>query len=202
MIRIILYTFFFSFFMGNTFVIQAQKKKKKADNQLVLVTPYELLFKGKAVHTQKGLMTIHNVKGQVLVEFPLRLLDKVMRLTSSIENISDNGEGIVGEFGGTSLPVHFIKIDSTLQARLSLIGKPITSEHEKNISQALLVSNKGGAFKTFKILAYTPDSSAVVINMSDFFMEHSYYTNPFPNHAANAMYGLVKRDHKFQEDHV
>ena len=202
MIRIILYTFFFSFFMGNTFVIQAQKKKKKADNQLVLVTPYELLFKGKAVHTQKGLMTIHNVKGQVLVEFPLRLLDKDMLLTSSIENISDNGEGIVGEFGGTSLPVHFIKIDSTLQARLSLIGKPITSEHEKNISQALLVSNKGGAFKTFKILAYTPDSSAVVINMSDFFMEHSYYTNPFPNHAANAMYGLVKRDHKFQEDHV
>lgn len=126
MIRIILYTFFFSFFMGNTFVIQAQKKKKKADNQLVLVTPYELLFKGKAVHTQKGLMTIHNVKGQVLVEFPLRLLDKDMLLTSSIENISDNGEGIVGEFGGTSLPVHFIKIDSTLQARLSLIGKPIT----------------------------------------------------------------------------
>lgn len=49
-------------------------------------------------------MTIHKVGDKVLVEYPLNLLGKEMLLVSSIEDISDNGEGVVGQFGGTRFP--------------------------------------------------------------------------------------------------
>lgn len=62
------------------------------------MTAYQKLFKGKQVKTARGLMTVHKIGDKVLVEFPIRLLGKDMMLTSSIENISDNGEGVVGQF--------------------------------------------------------------------------------------------------------
>lgn len=49
-------------------------------------------------------MTVHKIGDKVLVEFPIKLLGKDMMLTSSIENISDNGEGVVGQFAGYGLP--------------------------------------------------------------------------------------------------
>ena len=55
------------------------------------MTAYQKLFKGKQVKTAHGLMTVHKIRDKVLVEFPIKLLGKDMMLTSSIENISDNG---------------------------------------------------------------------------------------------------------------
>ena len=49
---------------------------------------------------------MHRTKDKVLVEFPVRLLEKEMLLASSIINISDNGEGVVGQF--TSPEVMFV----------------------------------------------------------------------------------------------
>ena len=50
-----------------------------------------------------------------------------MMLTSSIEDISDNGEGVVGQFAGYGLPFRFTRLDSTLQARIFLIDKPLNN---------------------------------------------------------------------------
>ena len=36
--------------------------------------------------------------------------------------------------------------------------------------------------------------------MTSLFLEDSYYSSPFPGYAANSLYGLVTREHEFDEE--
>ena len=123
-----------------------------------------------------------------------------MMLTSSIENISDNGEGVVGQFAGYGLPFCFTRLDSTLQARIFLIDKPLNNSLETNWNEAIERSNAGGVYGTFKIKAYTPDSSAVVVDMTPLFMEYSPYTTPFTAIGGNSFFGLISREHEYKKE--
>ena len=62
-------------------VVQAKpsKKSKKAKIEQPAPKPlsdYEKLFKGKKCHTETGLITLHDVEGRLLVEFPLSLMGR------------------------------------------------------------------------------------------------------------------------------
>ena len=196
--RNILYICFLSFFLFG-WGVQGQAKKKDKEKKETL-TAYQKLFKGKQVKTARGLMTVHKIGDKVLVEFPIRLLGKDMMLTSSIENISDNGEGVVGQFAGYGLPFCFTRLDSTLQARIFLIDKPLNNSLETNWNESIERSNAGGVYGTFKIKAYTPDSSAVVVDMTPLFMEYSPYTTPFTAIGGNSFFGLISREHEYKKE--
>lgn len=196
--RNILYICFLSFFLFG-WGVQGQAKKKNKEKKETL-TAYQKLFKGKQVKTARGLMTVHKIGDKVLVEFPIRLLGKDMMLTSSIENISDNGEGVVGQFAGYGLPFCFTRLDSTLQARIFLIDKPLNNSLETNWNESIERSNAGGVYGTFKIKAYTPDSSAVVVDMTPLFMEYSPYTTPFTAIGGNSFFGLISREHEYKKE--
>ena len=196
--RNILYICFLSFFLFG-WGVQGQAKKKNKEKKETL-TAYQKLFKGKQVKTAHGLMTVHKIGDKVLVEFPIRLLGKDMMLTSSIENISDNGEGVVGQFAGYGLPFCFTRLDSTLQARIFLIDKPLNNSLETNWNESIERSNAGGVYGTFKIKAYTPDSSAVVVDMTPLFMEYSPYTTPFTAIGGNSFFGLISREHEYKKE--
>ena len=196
--RNILYICFLSFFLFG-WGVQGQAKKKNKEKKETL-TAYQKLFKGKQVKTAHGLMTVHKIGDKVLVEFPIRLLGKDMMLTSSIENISDNGEGVVGQFAGYGLPFCFTRLDSTLQARIFLIDKPLNNSLETNWNEAIERSNAGGVYGTFKIKAYTPDSTAVVVDMTPLFMEYSPYTTPFTAIGGNSFFGLISREHEYKKE--
>lgn len=178
-----------------------RKKKDAKEEKKEVVTPYQKLFKDKKVETAKGeAMTIHKVGDKIYVEFPLNLLERDMLLTSSIVSTSDGGEGYAGQFGGRDVRLQFTRQDSTIQARMFLLSKPMNTGNDPGVEQALGYSNMPGIFKSFKILAYTPDSSAVVLDMKKLFFESSTYTKPFPTDAANAYYGFVSRSHRLQSD--
>ena len=196
--RNILYICFLSFFLFG-WGVQGQAKKKDKEKKETL-TAYQKLFKGKQVKTAHGLMTVHKIGDKVLVEFPIKLLGKDMMLTSSIENISDNGEGVVGQFAGYGLPFCFTRLDSTLQARIFLIDKPLNNSLETNWNEAIELSNAGGVYGTFKIKAYTPDSTAVVVDMTPLFMEYSPYTTPFTAIGGNSFFGLISREHEYKKE--
>ena len=196
--RNMLYICFLSFFLFG-WGVQGQAKKKDKEKKETL-TAYQKLIKGKQVKTAHGLMTVHKIGDKVLVEFPIRLLGKDMMLTSSIENISDNGEGVVGQFAGYGLPFCFTRLDSTLQARIFLIDKPLNNSLETNWNEAIERSNAGGVYGTFKIKAYTPDSSAVVVDMTPLFMEYSPYTTPFTAIGGNSFFGLISREHEYKKE--
>ena len=190
---------FFVLFMGISTEASAAKRKKTKEAKKT-ETAYEKLFKGKQVHTSKGLMTVHVMEGNVFVEFPLSLLGKDMLLTSSIQKTSDHGEGVVGQFAGKPLHVVFTKNDSILEARFVLMDRLMNRTGEQSVEEAIEEANTGGIYKSFKIVALTPDSSAMVVDMTSLFLEDSYYTLPFPEYAANSRYGLVRREHEFEEE--
>ena len=175
------------------------KKKKKEEKKEVL-TPYQKLFKGKKVQTAHGLMTIHKVGDKIYVEFPTALLGRDMLLVSSIENISDGGEGMPGQLGGSDVRLQFEMIDSTIVARMPLLSKPVNSSNDGQISGAINEAHNPGIFKSFKVLACTPDSNALVIDMKGLFLEGSSFTKPFPKASANGYYGFVSRSYSLQDD--
>lgn len=175
-------------------------KKKKKEEKIEVLTPYQKLFKDKKVQTAHGLMTIHKVDGKVYVEFPVALLGREMLFASSIENISDGGEGAPGQLGGIDVRFRFEMIDSTIVARMPLLSKPVNSSGDADIARALNYAHNPGIFKSFKVLACTPDSSALVVDMKGLFMEGSAFTKPFPSTSANGYYGFVTRDHSLQTE--
>lgn len=186
----------------------AQRRGKEKQQQSPLkekATPeqaYDQLFRGKQVITSRGgLMTVHAVKDwgkeQVYVEFPCRLLERDFMLTSAIHEISDIGEGIVGQLNGY-LYLTFSLQDSSLLVRMKREPLPLNDSGEKNIGEALRVVSRPGIWQTMKILAYTPDSSAVVVDMTKLFMDHTEYSSPFDAVGSNAMGGYNQRSYKLR----
>lgn len=182
--------------VGNQEAWARKKKKTTAGTAKVEQTPYQKLFQGKQVTTSKGLMTVHMIEGKAYVEFPLSLLERDLLYTTSIQSISDNGEGIVGQFSDDVCVCRFTKEDSLICARLAIVNEPVNNSGDSKLSVAIGKSSMPGIFSSFKIEAYTPDSSAVVIEMSKFFVEHIAYASPFPGMAGNSMLGFVHRVHK------
>lgn len=178
----------------------AQRKKKETSATKKVSTPYEKLFKGKKYNTADGgLMTLRLMNGKVYAELPLNLLGKDMMFTSSIQEISDNGEGVVGQFAGIPLLLRFVKQDSVVQVR-TMIGNGFVDNIRGNMKSAVMEANAGGIYKLFKVLAVTPDSSAVVLDLTNLYLENSNYTNPFSAYAGNSMFGYVRRVHKFKKE--
>lgn len=142
---------------------------------------------------------MHRTKDKVLVEFPVRLLEKEMLLASSIINISDNGEGVVGQFTSPEVMFRFVRNGKKLEARM-MTNQPLMREEtgKEGVASSLLKSASGGVYKSFKIEAFAKDSSSVLVNLAPLFLEHSDYSNPFSSYAPNSMYGMVTR--KFRCD--
>lgn len=175
-------------------------KKKKKEEKKETLTPYQKLFKNKKVQTAHGLMTVHKVGDKIYVEFPVAMLGCELLFTSSIENTSDPGEGVPGQLGGTDVRLQFEMVDSTIVARMPLLSKPVNTSGDAYIARALNHSHNPGIFKSFKVLACTPDSSALVVDMKSLFMEDSKFTKPFPANSANSYFGFVSRDHSLERD--
>lgn len=175
-------------------------KKKKKEEKKETLTPYQKLFKNKKVQTAHGLMTIHKVDDKIYVEFPIAMLGREMLFASSIENTSDGGEGAPGQIGSSDVRFRFELVDSTLVARMPLLSKPVNSGENGNIAKALDNAHNPGIFKSFKVLAYTPDSTALVVNMKKLFFEGSAFTKPFPKTSANGYYGFVSREHSLEDE--
>ena len=182
------------------FTVQdACARKKKEKSAKTEIKGYENHLKDCVASDSTGLMIMHRTKDKVLVEFPVRLLEKEMLLASSIINISDNGEGVVGQFTSPEVMFRFVRNGKKLEARM-MTNQPLMREEtgKEGVASSLLKSASGGVYKSFKIEAFAKDSSSVLVNLAPLFLEHSDYSNPFSSYSPNSMYGLVTR--KFRCD--
>ena len=182
------------------FTVQdACARKKKEKSAKTEIKGYENHLKDCVASDSTGLMIMHRTKDKVLVEFPVRLLEKEMLLASSIINISDNGEGVVGQFTSPEVMFRFVRNGKKLEARM-MTNQPLMREEtgKEGVASSLLKSASGGVYKSFKIEAFAKDSSSVLVSLAPLFLEHSDYSNPFSSYAPNSMYGMVTR--KFRCD--
>ena len=93
------------------------KKKKKAETTEAKKSDYDKLFTKKH-ETAEGLFTLHRIEGKLYFEMPIKLMGHDMLIGSTVTNISDNGNAIVGSKPQAPLHVQFTMDKTHVQLRL------------------------------------------------------------------------------------
>lgn len=189
--------------LGLTLTVDARKRKKTATSskQEQKETKYQKLFKDKACETVPGMITLHKMDGKVYFELPVTMLDKEMLLGSTVSEITDNRFAIVGEKPREPLHVVFTRADSLINLRTvtsNFISK------DANIEQRIKESTVPAILRNFKILAFSPDSANVVIDMTDFLLSDNDDIGPFNPYAPATGYGRawIEKEYKAADSQI
>lgn len=168
-------------------------KTEKADSTAKKETEYDKLFKKKH-EVAKGLITLHQIDGKVYFEFPVGLFNKEMLIGSTVTNISDNGNAVVGS--KPTEPLHIIFTRNKTHVQLREVNTDYISGN-KQIDEALRKSTLEAILMNEKIAAYNTDSTAIVFDMTSFFLDDNKKMSPFDR---NSLYGQFKRDENYKAD--
>ena len=171
------------FSYGQSKVRWFNRKKAKAKTEEVKApekpkeTPYQKLLKNPKKES-KGLINMYFVKDKLYFEVPFDLMGKGMLLGSTISQLSDNNSSYVGVKPTSPIFVEFTRVDSTLQLR-RIVKNNIASETDANIVNALDKNSIGAIMELFKVKAYNPDTTAAVIDVTNFFLKDIKEMSPF-----------------------
>ena len=179
---------------------QAQlfKRKRQPENtekqdSIPKKSKYEEFFK-EPHETVAGMFTLHLMKEKLYFEVPLELFGREMLIGSTISQISDNNNAIVGSKPTDPLHVVFTRNETHVQLR-EIRNVYQTSDH--GIDVALQASNIAAILKNAKIETFNEDSTAIVFEMTDFFVSDNKKMSPFDR---NSNYGAYKRTESFKSD--
>lgn len=180
----------------------SKKRKKKAQTEQTAAKPkpteYEKLFKEKH-DVADGMIRLHKVKGKLYFEFPLALLGRDMLLGSTVSEISDNGDAVIGSKPTEPLWVRFTKTGDKVQIR-KMVRDNVTDTASPNIARSLEANGIGAILKSYDIAVWSPDSCAVVFNATDLFLSDNKALTPFDPYGENLRYGQVTRTSNYQSD--
>lgn len=180
----------------------AKKREKKARTEQTAAKPkpseYEKLFKEKH-EVADGMIRLHKVKGKLYFEFPLELLGRDMLLGSTVSEISDNGDAVIGSKPTEPLWVRFTKTGDKVQIR-KMVRDNVTDAASPNIARSLEANGIGAILKSYDIAAWSPDSCAVVFNATDLFLSDNKALTPFDPYGENLRYGQVTRTSNYQSE--
>ncbi len=168
------------------------KIKKKSSKKDSKKSKYEKLFAKK--HTKvEGLFTLHLLNNRIYFEMPIDLMEREMLIGSTISKISDNSHAVIGSKPFSPLHVKFSKTDTHVQLREVNLGFIA----DKGLKQKDIQANSRipSILENSEILAYTPDSTAVVFDMTKFFVGNNKKMYPFDD---VALIGRVKRREVFK----
>jgi len=174
-----------------------QDTTKTATPEKDSVKAYDKLFE-KVEKSAKGMFTLHKMKGKVYFEIPLEMMGKEMLIASTVTQTSDNGNGIVG---AKPEPIHIAFSYSGNKVQLRRISTDVVTDNPgSNIAKAIENSSIGSIMKSMKIEAYNNDSSAVVVDMTSFFVGDNKDLTPFDVYSQYTMFYGLKRTESFQQD--
>lgn len=150
----------------------AEKPDKKQDTQISKEkkekrdSTYQKFFKGKKVETVKGsFITLHKMDGKVYFELPVKNLDREILFGTTISSVTEPSLLTVGM--KNSAPIHFRFVRQENNVVMKTINTNIIYDKEnKNLDKAIQKSYRDPSLAAFKIEAYSPDSSAVIFEMT------------------------------------
>ena len=161
-------------------IIWKKKGKKEEKVEVKKETPYEKFFKGKKCETVKGLIILHKMDNKIYFELPLSLLGKDMLIGSTVTEITNNGFANVGEKPHEPMHVMFTRTDSTINLRQETCAY---MSKDRNLQERIKTSMMPAIIENLAIKAYSPDSTAVVIDMTNFLLSDNEQLNPFSAYA-------------------
>ncbi|MCC8036111.1 MAG: zinc-dependent metalloprotease [Rikenellaceae bacterium] len=173
-------------------------KKKKAKTEEAAVpekkkTRYEEFFKTEH-EVAPGMITLHLMKGKLYFEMPVEIIGREMLLGSTVTEISDNRNATVGSKPTAPLHVTFTVTDDKVQLR-EIFHQYVSPD--ENIRESLKKSTIASILNTSKIECWNNDSTAVVFEMTDFFVSDNKKLTPFSPYSSFASY---KRSDSFKKE--
>ena len=117
---------------------------------------------------------------KIYFELPLSLLGKDMLIGSTVTEITNNGFANVGEKPHEPMHVMFTRTDSTINLRQVTCAY---MSKDRNLQERIKTSMMPAIIENLAIKAYSPDSTAVVIDMTNFLLSDNEQLNPFSAYA-------------------
>lgn len=170
-----------------------EKEDEEKEEEEDKVEAYSSLIKNAKV-TRCGVMDLHIVEGQVYLELPLELLGREMLIGSTVTQTSDNGHSIVGSKPKDPLHVTFTLENERVQMRR--VSTTYLTDDE-GVAEALKTGMSPAILSNMKVEAYNPDSTKVVIDVTDFFVSDNELMTPFDT---AGLYASMKLNKNFRRD--
>ncbi len=174
----------------------ASKRKKKAKTEQAKEqppkkkqTPYEKLFDKPGCETVTGkFITLHKVNGKLYFEYPLRLLGRELLIASTPVESSNSDICTVGYKSKDPMHVTFDLIDSAIFLRT--VNAMVSYDEKDSLMRNAVQKNYMSAFKgKYKIETFSPDSTAVVFEVTPLFNSKVDELNPVLE--SNGMYQIT-----------
>ena len=152
--------------------IAAEKKATVSTPTVVDTTakgpfkPYAKIITDKAI-TQKGLFKVHKVEDKYYFEIPDSLLGREMMMTSRFSKIAGGGGVYAGEKDNEQTVVFEKGINKNILLRVVTVLS--VADSTTDIIKAVKNSNLNPIVANFEIKTIAKDSSASVIDVTDFF---------------------------------
>ena len=143
-------------------VTHSDKVKKDSKDKIAK------FFEKKKYETVKSkFITLYKTDGKVYFELPLKYLGRDMLLGATISAVSDPSYLSVGMKNSKPIHFRFERQDSSIVAKTpnTVVYDRDLSERERNV---LAVNYRDPAFASFEIKAYNADSTAVLLDMTQF----------------------------------
>ncbi len=155
------------------------------------IKPYEKVITKEAV-SDSGLFIVHRLDGKFFYEIPVSKLNKEMLLVSRISRTPSVGYG--GEENNTEVIRWEQKYEKILLRTISYVNVAADSSP---IARAVRAANFEEVIRAFPIQAYTKDSSAIVIDVTDMFLSDVGILTP--NRSVRQQYKMsgLDRDRSF-----
>lgn len=155
-----------------------KRKTTQTDSIKKKISKYDKLLKKPGCQTAKGdFITLHKIEGKVYFEFPLKYMTREMLIASTPAESSEPTVCPIGYKGRDPMHVKFILEDSLVY--LQRVTSSVSyDESDVNLTRAVKSSFKDVYIKKYPVLAYSPDSTAVVFDMTTMFMGNEPELSP------------------------
>jgi hypothetical protein len=177
----------------NASIFKKKKPKTTVEAPKKQPTAYEKLFKGKVESAKSEFITLHKTDGKLYFEFPLKYLEREMLIASTLSEISSDYADIGYKSSG-ALHIKFSQSDSIVNLRL--INSSTISD-DANITKNLKKVTVDPILYSYPVKAYSPDSSAVVIDVTALFTTDIKLFSFLPENMGG---GLLKMTTVFKKD--
>lgn len=148
--------------------------KDTGKNKPVMVKPYSQVITDKAV-TKKGLFTVHKVDTKYYFEIPDSLFDKDILVVNRIEKAATEQHGLFNlmGYGGDAIGTSVIQFCKGLNNKIFIRsfeykGLRSTDSSDNGLYKSIVNSNVAPLTASFEVKAFSRDSTAVVIDMTDY----------------------------------
>ncbi|MDD7468081.1 MAG: DUF5117 domain-containing protein [Bacteroidales bacterium] len=146
---------------------------------------YSKLFRDKKVETVKGgLVTLHKVEDKLYMELPISEIGRDMLLGATLSSVSDGSILTIGDRSEEPLLMRFELQDSTVVVKKNNTIV-YSREADEPMKQALALSYRDPSVAAYSVLAFTPDSSAVVFDATSLMARESTLVRVIPKESGD-----------------